>query len=60
MIRRQWHGQYSQNTSLAGDFVVDDIGNAIALRLDIHKALDDRKFVIIPKEGKWAVHFLGR
>lgn len=53
-------GQYNQNTNLSGDFVVDDISNAIALRSDIHRAFDDGKFVIVPKEGKWLVHFLGQ
>jgi hypothetical protein len=53
-------GQYNQNTHLSEDFVVDDIGNAIALRSDIHRAFDDGKFVIVPKGSKWVVHFLGQ
>jgi hypothetical protein len=53
-------GQYNLNTNLSGDFVVDDISNAIALRLDIHKAFDDGKLVIVLKEGKWVVQFLGQ
>ena len=53
-------GQYNQNTNLAGDFVVDDIGNAIALRSDVHRAFDDGNFVIVPKESRWVVHFLGQ
>lgn len=51
-------GQYNQNKSLSGDYVVDDICNATALRSDVHSAFDDRKFVFVPKESRWVVHFL--
>lgn len=50
-------GQYNENNSLRGDYVTDDICNAMALRSDVHKAFDDRKFVCVPKESHWVVHF---
>lgn len=53
-------GQYNANTNLSGDFVVDDISNAIALRSDIHRAFHDGRFVIVPKEGMWVVQLLGQ
>jgi hypothetical protein len=52
-------GRYNLNTMLHGDTAVDDVSNCIALRSDIHKAFDDGKFVMVPKEGKWVVQFLG-
>jgi hypothetical protein len=39
-----------------GQYIVDDICNAIALRSDVHSAFDDRKFVFVLKESCW-VHF---
>lgn len=50
--------QYNQNKSLSGDYIMDDVCNAMALRSDIHKAFDDGKFVCVPKESRWVVHFL--
>ena len=49
---------YNINKML-GNYFVDDISNAIALRPDIHKAFDDRKFLITYKNSTWALHFLG-
>lgn len=51
-------GQYNQNKSLRGEYIVDDVCNAMALRSDIHKALDDGKFVCVPKESHLVIHFL--
>ena len=49
--------QYN-NLTLPGDYLVDDISNAVALRPDLHRAFDDRKFVVIPKLSKWVIYFL--
>lgn len=59
----EWFGRsgmmsYNKNKVL-GNYIVDDISNAIALRPDIHKAFDDRKFVITCKDSTWLLHFLG-
>jgi hypothetical protein len=40
--------------------VVDDIGNAIAPRSDIHKAFDNGKSVNVPKEGNGSFISSGR
>jgi hypothetical protein len=52
-------GEYNQNQSLLGDWILDDVCNAIALRKDIHNAFDDGKFAIVPKEPNWVVQFMG-
>ena len=52
--------EYNLNRQLSRDWMLDDVRNAIALRSDIHLAFDDRKFVIVPKESKWVVQFLGQ
>lgn len=53
-------GEYNLSQTLLGEWMVDDVRNAIALRRDIHSAFDDRKFVIVPKQSRWVVHFLGQ
>ena len=50
---------YNLNQDLQADHTVDDICNTVALRSDIYQAFDDRKFVFVPKESRWAVHFFG-
>ena len=50
---------YNLNQDLQADHNVDDICNTVALRSDIHQAFDDRKFVFVPKESRWVVHFFG-
>ncbi|KFZ13764.1 hypothetical protein V501_03532, partial [Pseudogymnoascus sp. VKM F-4519 (FW-2642)] len=52
-------GEYNLSQTLLGDWMLDDARNAIALRSDIHSAFDDRKFVIVPKQSKWVVQFMG-
>ena len=42
-------GQYNENNSLRGNHVTNDVYNAMALRSDVHKAFDDRKFVLCQK-----------
>lgn len=32
------------------------ISNAVALRADVHKIFDDKKFVLVPKAGRWLRH----
>ncbi|KAK5009144.1 hypothetical protein LTR28_002481, partial [Elasticomyces elasticus] len=39
-----------------GNDIIEDVSNAIALRMDLHKAFDDKRYVIVPKGGKWVVH----
>ncbi|KAF8858817.1 hypothetical protein BDZ45DRAFT_689813 [Acephala macrosclerotiorum] len=53
-------GEYNLSQTLLGDWMLDDVRNSIALRKDIHSAFDDRKFVIVPKQSKWVVQFIGR
>ena len=48
-------GHYNLNLDLQGDNIVDDICNAVALRSDMHRAFDERKFVFVPKESPWVV-----
>ena len=50
-------GHCNLNLDLQGDYIVDDISNAVALRSDIHRAFDERKFLFVPKESRWVVHF---
>lgn len=49
---------YNRNQMLQVPNQVDDIGNAVAMRADIHNAFDARIFVIVRKGGKWTNHFL--
>jgi hypothetical protein len=49
-------GQYSQNKSLSGDYIVDDICNSIALRSNVTGAFNDGKFAFVLKESRWVVH----
>ncbi|KAK5019448.1 hypothetical protein LTR39_000373 [Cryomyces antarcticus] len=50
-------GDYNLNDTLADEVITDDISNAIGLRPDIHKAFDDRRFIIVRKQDQWVVHF---
>ena len=52
--------QYNDKQDLSGDDVTDDMANAILLRCDIHRAFDNAKFVIVPKEGQWTPYFLDK
>ena len=52
-------GRYNLNLDLQGEHRVDDISNTVALRSDIHRAFDKRRFVFVPKESRWVVHFFG-
>jgi hypothetical protein len=52
-------GEYNLSQTLLGDWVLDDVRNAIALRRDIHSEFDERKFVIAPKQSKWVVQSMG-
>ncbi|KAI9684798.1 MAG: hypothetical protein M1829_000173 [Trizodia sp. TS-e1964] len=37
---------------------VDGLWNSILLRSDIHTLFDTRRFIIVPKNGKWVAHVL--
>lgn len=50
--------RYNTNLLLTGDQITDDINNAIALRSDLHTCFDEKRFVFIPKQSRWTVHFL--
>lgn len=62
----EWFGQnrmheYCRNPVLPPDYMLDDTRNAIALRMDIHRAFDDRKFVLTPggtSSDDWTVRFI--
>ncbi|KAI9861207.1 MAG: hypothetical protein M1813_005380 [Trichoglossum hirsutum] len=41
--------RYNQNKFLIGQYLLDDVGNAILLRKDLHSLFDDRKFAFVPK-----------
>jgi hypothetical protein len=51
--------RYNNASDISGDTIIDDMANAVALRSDIHKTFDDRKFAFIPKgkEQCWVAHF---
>lgn len=51
---------YNVNVNLTITYVVDDVSNAVSLRPDLHRAFDDKKFVIVPKSKKWLIHFIGQ
>ena len=56
-FKRNGMSQYNVKTDLR-NYVLDDVSNAIELRPDIHKAFDQRNFLITCKNSKWVVHFL--
>ena len=49
--------KYNRNKMLSGEFFLDDAGNGVAFRRDIHFSFDQKNFAIVPKDGKWVVHF---
>lgn len=50
--------QYNHNDLNSSNWQIDDMSNLIALREDIHTAFDrQRMFAIVPKQGKWNIHF---
>lgn len=52
-------GKYCKSQGLYGNYVTDDIANAIALRANLHDVFDDQKVAIAPKNGVWKAHFFG-
>lgn len=50
--------KYVPHTTLLGTAAIHDKRNAITLRSDIHKAMDERKFAFVPKDRRWVPHFL--
>lgn len=53
--------KYCRNQMLPPEYLLDDGRNAIALRMDIHRAFDDRKFILTPGEkptDDWMVRFI--
>ncbi len=64
-LENPWFGdndmsRYNRNQALQIQWAIDDVSNGIVLRPDLHKAFDDRKFAIVPKQNRWVAHFLGR
>ena len=49
--------RYNRNKKLSGIYTLDDAGNGIALRRDLHFSFDSKSFAIVPKDGKWVAHF---
>lgn len=52
-------GKYCKSQGLYGNYVTDDIANAIALRANLHDVFDDQKVAIAPKNGVWKALFFG-
>lgn len=50
--------KYNIKADLTSPYIADDVSNAIPMRPDLHKAFDDRIFVLVPKSNHWVVHFL--
>ncbi|KAL8799500.1 MAG: hypothetical protein Q9182_005838 [Xanthomendoza sp. 2 TL-2023] len=51
--------QYNVTTTMSYDSTIDDMANLVALRQDLHTALDKKQmFGFVVKEGRWKVHFL--
>lgn len=50
-------GQYNLKQSLRSDDFVDDVCNAMVFWSNVHKELEDRKFVCVPPESRWVDHF---
>ncbi|KAF4614390.1 hypothetical protein G7Y89_g15346 [Cudoniella acicularis] len=51
--------EYNNNTTLDATNLLRDPINALLLRADLHKAFDDRKFCLFPKDGQgFVVHIL--
>lgn len=57
-FRKNGMRRYNARLDISGDFITDDIANALAMRADIHRAFDDCKFILTRKRGEWAIHFL--
>jgi hypothetical protein len=57
-FRKNGMRQYNARLDISGDVITDDVANALAMRADIHRAFDDCKFVLVPKCGRWTIHFL--
>lgn len=49
-------GKYNLKQPHRGDDFVDDVCNAMVFRSNVHKELDDRKFVCVPPESRWIAH----
>ena len=52
--------RYNQQIQPRGSFIIDDEQNAIFLRFDFHRDLDNKKFAFVPKmsEGSIVTHLL--
>lgn len=50
--------RYNARLELSGDFITDDMANALAMRADIYRGFDECKFVLARKNGQWVTHFL--
>jgi len=57
-FRKNGMRRYNARLDISGDFITDDIANALAMRADIHRAFDDCKFMLTRKRGEWTIHFL--
>jgi hypothetical protein len=49
---------YNENHNLPDKTRLSDPKNTLLLRTDLHDAMDAKKFVLVPKCGKWVVHML--
>ncbi|KAL8918610.1 MAG: hypothetical protein Q9208_007254 [Pyrenodesmia sp. 3 TL-2023] len=46
------------DADISGFDTISTTANLMLLRADLHKILDDKKFVIVPKQGRLVSHFL--
>ena len=49
---------YNLNDILSPHMAMNDISNTVTLRAGVHKIFDDKKFVFVPKAGRWVTHLL--
>ncbi|KAK5016936.1 hypothetical protein BJ546DRAFT_1013128 [Cryomyces antarcticus] len=57
-FRRNMMQRHNLNKRLIGDQVINDLSNVTALRMDLHRAFDSKKLVLVPKMKEWVVHFI--
>ena len=57
-FRKNGMTAYNIRQGISGNYLTDDIANALAMRPDIHKAFDECKSAIAHKNQLWLAHFL--
>ena len=49
-------GQYNRSNSISDS---TDPNNLLLLREDLHSAFDNKVFILVPKQGRQVLHFIG-